>query len=71
MSQCLVNLPAINELVGRDINKSANTIKTLQNCLQKGTVYWKKESDLYEFVIKTSLFEGEGSILLNQNESLA
>ena len=52
------------------MNKSENTIRTIQNCLQRGVVIWKKQMDKYEFFIKTTILESIDSSMVEAREMI-
>lgn len=51
---CNQNLSALRELVTRNTEKSENTLKTIERCLQGGRILWSKDGD-FDFKIRVTM----------------
>jgi predicted transcriptional regulator len=52
LASCIHSLPALQEVVSRNTDKSENTIKTIINCLEHGTIVWTKNGNQFDYKIK-------------------
>ena len=55
ISNCQANFSALNQVVNRNVNKAENTLKTIQGCLNHGTIQWVRKNEKFNYRIKTTL----------------
>ncbi len=71
ISNCSANFSALNLVVNRNVNKTENTLKTIQCCMNHGIIVWtKKEDDKVSFQIKTYIPESNDQSFSNRGQSV-